>query len=77
MLVEHVTPSVSQACAMPGRISSLPVPRLTEFSHNRNGLLDNGLRQKRQDQIHSSGKWPSFNLSRHRAAAELDRYLEK
>ncbi|AIQ12565.1 DUF4153 domain-containing protein [Paenibacillus durus] len=56
-------------------LSDDAVPRLIEFSHNQNGMLDNGLREKQWDQVHTNDKWPSFNLSRHRAAAELDQYF--
>ncbi|NGM83429.1 DUF4173 domain-containing protein [Paenibacillus sp. 7124] len=58
-------------------LSDDAVPRLIEFSRQNNGMLDSGLRNKRSDLAVAAGKWPSFNLSRHRALTELGRYLEK
>lgn len=51
------------------------VPELIEFSRKEDGLLDQSLRDKRESFTAAEQRWPSFNLSKHRAEQALERYL--
>lgn len=51
------------------------VPKLIAFSQQEYGLLDQSLREKWSNQLHSAQEWPSFNVSAYRGMQALERYV--